>query len=647
MPSPLFFTNKKSDAPHLRTWAEFRRQIKRGAYGSIWTQIEKQAQKDLKGSLLTPSSITPGRQPDQALHANRDFSISVAVCQRILRTALLFKVTGNKAFKETCLQEIYNVCDPDVWVEWRDKSHVHHGFPADLRTGWISRDVALAYNWLRSSLTKKQRRKILAGIDLMGIRPYLDSLPMNPNWLHKLSNWTTCIVGGMGVCGMALGDDHPDSGKLIEISKATMGAYFDIFGPEGEFNESPGYAGSLMLVAKFYSALQCVEPSQSNRLAEFPFPQTARWIQYLALGPKRLAAFGDSHPDSPPFVPHYSAVAAATGDPVIQGLALHYGANAQGYTAPDVYQLLWIDPEIPARQPGADYPRHATFKAYGACFSSRSDWKKSGADCVVYGKAGREPYHSHPDAGQVCLDAHGELLIQDLGLPAGGYPADNYDQYYNASVQGHNLLTINGEELVEKTTKGQFLSEGALPDGLGVHWVYDLTDFHSQAVTITRSVFHFLPNIVVVIDYAHTKARAEFRLRWHPSKPIKIKDDGSFKFTQGKAALSARVKSFGRASATHTSGRHAYRAPYDCNRLGEKLTQRREPYVDTSTKSKSCRFLTVFATGPSSSPLGSWKELDGALRFTDKRHGTFVVSIKKNVVHYETPKGHGSFTLPF
>ncbi len=611
----------------------------------MWTKIAKQAKQDLKEPLLTPSSMPPGRQPDQALHANRDFSISVSVCQRILRTALLFKVTGDTAYKAACLHQIDTVCDPKVWVEWRDKSHIPFGYPADLRTGWISRDVSLAYNWLRSSLTVKQRQKIIAGIDHMGIRPYLDSIPMNPNWLQKLSNWTTCIVGGMGVCGMALGEDHPDSARLVKIAKNTMEAYFDIFGPTGEFNESPAYAGSLMLVTKFYSALQCVEPSQNNRLAEFPFPQAARWIQYLALGPKRMAAFGDSHPDSPPFVPHYTAVAAATGDPVIQGLALHYGANAQGYTAPDIYQLLWFDPKIPAKQPDADYPRYATFNAHGACFSSRSDWKTSGSDCVVYGKAGREPYHSHPDAGQVCLDAHGERLIRDLGLPSGGYPNGKYDRYYNASVLGHNLLTINNQELNTRAFKGRFLSEGPMPDGLGVHWVYDLTAFHSSAVKIKRSVFHFLPNIVVVIDEAHAKSRSGFRLRWHPARPIKIKDDGSFKFTQGKASLSACVKSYGRSKVTYESGRHAYRAPYDCNRLGEKHPQRHEPYVDALISGKQCQTLTAFATSSSDSRLSSWQENDGTLSIRDKKHGTFSVRLEKNVLHYKTPRGAGSFSL--
>ncbi len=645
-PLPLFFTPSKSVAPHLRTWAELRKHIKAGAYGTIWTKIEKQAIQDLKEPLLTPSSMSPGRQPDQAKHANRDFSISVAVCQRILRTALLFKITGDKAYKDACLQQIDTVCNPDIWVEWRDKSHVNIGIPADLRTGWISRDVGLAYNWLRSSLTTKQRQKIIAGIDQMGIRPYLDSLPMNPSWLHQLSNWTTCIVGGMGICGMALGDDHPDSAKMIEVSKDTMGSYFDIFGSEGEFNESPGYAGSIMLVVKFYSALQCVEPSPVNRLAEFPFPQAARWIQYLALGPKRLACFGDGHPEAPPFIAHYSAVAAATGDPVIQGLAQHYCASDQGYTAPDVYHLLWLDPTTPAQRPGSDYPRHVTFKAHGACFSSRSDWKISGPDCVVYGKAGREPYHSHPDAGQVCLDAHGERLIRDLGLPSGGYTNGNYHKYYNASVLGHNLLTINDQELAEKATKGRFLRKGLLPDGLGVHWICDLTAFHPKASKITRSVFHLLPNVVIVIDDAHAKTRSDFRLRWHTAKPIKFKENGSFKFVQGKAILVGRVKSYSRANVTHESGRHTYRTPYDCNRLGEKHAQRREPYVDILTKGKHCCLLTVFATGPSASPMGSWKEGDGTLRFTDKHRGTFAVSIKKDVLHYQTPKGSGSFTLP-
>lgn len=646
---PLYFTPRKSLAPHLRSWAELRQRVNSGAYGSIWSQIAVKADQDLIEDPITPASMFPGREPDQARHANLDFTVSVAVCQRVLRSALMFRVTGNHAHKECCLRQIYSLIDPSVWVEWRDKSHVYMGIPADLRTGWISRDVGIAYNWLRSSLTRKQRQQILDGIDHMGIRPFLDSLPMNPHWMQKLTNWTTCIVGGMGLCGMALGRDHPEAANLVRISKSKMDSYFAIFGPEGEFNESPGYAGSLMDVVQYYSALHCIEPVSPNRLATFPFPQVARWIQYLALGPKRLAGFGDNHVEAPPFVPHYAAVAAATRDPTIQGLCRHYRATNMGYSVPDIFEFIWLDPTLPAKRPEPTSPRYATFRGHAACFSSRTDWKTSGADCVVYGKAGREPYHAHADAGQICIDAHGERLIRDLGLPAGGYPADYFGanrlKYYNASVLGHNLLTINDREHPDKATSGYFLSDGLLPDGLGVHWVYDLSACHPEATSITRSVFHLLPNVVVIIDEAHVESTAQFRLRWHTAKPVKIRNDGSFNFTVGKANLSARVHAPGPVRVSHASGRHHYSAPFHQNRLGENLHQLREPFVDTRTKGKRCRLLTAFATGLSRVPPASWQEQNGTLSFQDKKHGRFSVRIEHNILYYETPRGLGSYSL--
>ncbi|MCB1105707.1 MAG: heparinase II/III family protein [Cephaloticoccus sp.] len=541
------------------------------------------------------------------------------------------------------------LCDPEIWVEWRDKSHVHLGIPADLRTGWISRDVAIAYNWLRSSLTKKQRQRIVDGLDRMGIQPFLKSLPMNPQWMQRPTNWMTCVVGGMGICGMSLGRDHPAAAQLVHISKPKMAAYLKIFGSEGEFNESPGYAGSIMLVVKYYSALACIESDEPNRLAAFPFPQAAKWIQHLALGPKRLAAFGDSHPDASPFVAHYAAVAAATNNPVIQGLAQHYRTDSQGYVAPDVYELIWFDPVLPAKKPGEEYPRYATFKAHAACFSSRTDWKISGPDCVVYGKAGREPHHAHPDAGQVCIDAHGSRLITDLGLPAGGYPADYFGrtryEYYNASVLGHNLLTLDDQEQPDTPSAGHYLSEGLLPNEAGVYWLFDLSACHPRATRITRAVIHFLPGVIAVVDDAHARGTTTFRLRWHTIKPVKPTAAGVFKFTAGGASLSARMQSHGRAKITFQSGRHAYRAPYHCNRLGEKLTQRREPYVDALSSGINARILSAFATGRSNARLPAWTEEDGALVFRHSGTGNYILRLDRLGLHYQTPKTEGILDL--
>ncbi len=592
----------------------------------------------------------PGRLPDQAAHANRDYTICEAVGQRVMRSALVFKVTGNKAHKTCALKQMETLFDQSLWPEWRDQAHACQQNPADLRTGMLSRDIGIAYNWLRSTLSPKERQSIIDGLDQCGIQRFLDSLPRKPFWLDRSTNWQTCVVGGLGICGMALGDDHPKSKFLIELSREKMESYQKIFGPEGEFNESPAYAGAVGLVVLYYSALQSLDNTTADCLSKFPFPQAARWIQYLTLSPKRLAGFGDGHPEAAPMVAHYAAVAAATGDPVIQGLSQQFRAGILGTGIPNVLEIMWSNPAIPARKPGAAYPKHATFKAHGACFSSRTDWKSSGSDCVVYGKAGREPAHAHCDAGHICIDAQGERLIIDHGTPAGGYPEDffgkNRTKYYNASVLGHNLLTINDREHPNKATRGRFLSEGLLPDGIGVHWHYDLKACNPEATRMSRAVFHLLPHIVVVVDDAHTKTRSNFRLRWQTAKPTKIKPDGTFRFTNGKATLSARVKSSGRATATHTSGRHAYHAPYDRNRLGEKLGQPREPFVDICTTGKSCRMLTVFATGPTRSRLPDWQEENNTLSLRDPQHGHVSIRLENDVLYYETRHGVGSFSFP-
>ena len=44
--------------------------------------------------------------------------------------------------------------------------------------------------------------------------------------------------------GMALAEDHPDSKKLVDFAVEKMKWYLEMYGAEGEFNESPDYAGA-------------------------------------------------------------------------------------------------------------------------------------------------------------------------------------------------------------------------------------------------------------------------------------------------------------------------------------------------------------------------------------------------------------------
>ena len=86
---------------------------------------------------------------------------------------------------------------------------MHFGHPADLRTGMLSQDCAMTYDWLYHSLTESERVEIREGIIRRGIQPVLTSLKQNPWWMVDLNNWVTVILGGAATAAMALHEHVP------------------------------------------------------------------------------------------------------------------------------------------------------------------------------------------------------------------------------------------------------------------------------------------------------------------------------------------------------------------------------------------------------------------------------------------------------
>ena len=126
--------------------------------------------------------------------------------------------------------------------------------PASLRVGQLCAGIVLAYDWLHAGLTTQERQRIVAGLDRQGIQPFIKTVKQG-NWrVALLDNFMPAIVGGVGIAGMSLAEDHLDSGFLVKTARQRMKIYLSVFGPDGEWNESVGYAGSVRDTVDFYLA---------------------------------------------------------------------------------------------------------------------------------------------------------------------------------------------------------------------------------------------------------------------------------------------------------------------------------------------------------------------------------------------------------
>lgn len=585
--------------PGLRQVEDVRQAIAAGHAAAIWGRITALAGADLGTAPLTPASLFTGRDPNQARHANPDYTVCHAAGQRILRAALVCLLTGNTRYRDLALQQLESLFDPAQWPEWRDQAHFRN--PADLRTGMLAHDTALVYDWLHPFLRQDQRKWIVAGIDRCAIQPFWKSVDQGAWWTERRNNWLACVVGGLGTAGMALGGDHADAERLIAYSLPRMRGYLEIYGPEGEFNESVAYANATLLPADYFSAWRYHTRDGENLLAAHPFPAACRWMLYMTLPPGRVAAFGDAHVDAPPRVQHVAAVAAAAADPLLQWF---YLAHAGAWSDPR--QVLWFDAQLEPRPPHYDLPLGRAFPAHGGCVSNRTSWNSRRTECVVYGKAGREENHGHDDVGQLCIDGRGQRLIRDLGAPS-IYPADFFgpqrNAYYNASGFGHNVLMFGDREMRTGPDAGGRFLFAEFDAVRGAVWQIDCTPAYEGARRVRRTVVHLLPGVVSVLDEAELERPEQIRLRWHTADRSEPDAIGCFLVQQQNERLACRVIALNGAKLTLTRGQHAYAPPYDKARTGDPLEQRHESYVQAEMENGSCRLLTLFALLPPDMPV--------------------------------------------
>ena len=623
----IWVTGEKMDG--LRSVDEVREAIKSGYAKQVWGKILAAARADLEREPLLPTSMTPGRYRNDAAKGNPDWLICHQAGQRVLRGALVCLLAGDTRYRDDALRQMAALFDSKRWPQWLDQAHRP---PCDLRTGMLSRDLALAYDWLHPYLSDEQRRWIVEGIDRRGIQPFWSGVEHGMAWVNGRNNWTTVIVGGLGIAGMAIGPDHPDSKRLVEFSLPRMEKYLESYGPEGEFNESVGYAGATRLPVAYFMAYWYYTNGRENRLARPPFAQTARWYAYHVLPPGRVAPFGDSSRYPLADLTWFSPIAAANRDGVLQWFYLHYPPRGQDISLPAM--LLWFDAGLAATNPEGRLPHGRAFHAHGATISTRTNWDPKAAPIMVYGKAGIEHFHEHHDAGQVCLQGYGQPLIIDLGSPP-GYPSTYFHpaarwHYYNASSQGHNVLMFGGREMTgEKGQCAPFLA-AEFDDKKGGFWQLDLTKFHDGVRSVRRTVVHLNPNVGVVLDEAELEREEAISLRWHTSDHSEPDAQGRFTVEADGVHLAARVARLDSGPIRFSRGEHEYRAPYDRHRLGTLLAQRHESFVEASLVGDHCCLLTLFAVfGPGETPH-SWEPDQGGWRI-DTPAGAVRVALQSGL----------------
>ena len=594
----------ETPTPGLRSLKALRESIKEGRSKALWESILRHTEADLAADPLLPSSDFPGRDATSRRHANRDWTICKAAGDRLLNSALTALIANDAAYLTPALRQLEALYGYRLWADWRDAAHLM--VSADLRTGMLSRDVGLAYDWMYTLLSEEQRGWIVAGLKRQGFDPFWKSVEEEAFWANSPNNWMTCIVGGLGIAAMAVGDAYPRYGEVIDYSLPRILEYRRNFGSEGEFNESVFYSNATLYPVAYLMAHRYHSGGGEDLIASWPFPESCSWYMHFTVPPVRIVDFGDANVKWPPAAAYFAAVAQTTRDPVLQWYYLEHAADT--LLGVPALELLWFDETLAPQSPEGILPRGRAFPAHSGCISSRTDWNPKSTACVVYAKAGHGAEgHGNHDAGQVCIDGHGERLIVDLGSPE-MYPKDygeNRYEYYNAAASGHNVLIFGGREMRRSEDDRAEILSSSFDDAKGGRWTIDLTGMYEGVKSVRRTVVHLLPGVVAVYDEAELEREEDISLRWHTVDQAEPDAEGAFTVRGARASLSARVVRLD-GEASFARGQHEYRPPFNRGRLGDVFTPRNESYVEISAVDSRCRLLSLFSVFGPENELAAW-----------------------------------------
>ncbi len=593
--------------PGLLSLDELRRGVTEGPGRELWRALQAEVERRAALPPYDPSTPLPGRPAGVIERHENDYVLSEAALQRVTDAALAWLIAESPAFRDDALRQLEWMFDPEPWPEWRHPVNAERGVVADHRIGSHLGHLSIAYDWLHPALRPDQRAWLLAGIGERALQRVRDSRIRDPHW-GNYNNWTGDIVAGMGAAGMALADEIDDADELVAAATAYQRTYLQTLGPDGEFNESPFYASSVLNAIRFFEALRyhrrgaagggaVLEPELRERLGRF-----GRWYAYHVVLPRDIVPFGDCGREARPNAVQIGMIAELCDDPVLRWFYRRL-QPVNGY--PNLaLELLTLAVSGEVQDPAGRWPLAVAWDAYGKSVISRSDWDPAGAACLVSAKAAHgweamrargetSSYHMDYDAGQVCISSGSEHLIVDLGS-SGGYASwGERGLYYGKGTAGHNVLMLDGVTTRELGDPVPEMTAADCDPARGAWCRFDLTGIYDGAASVVRTLVHLLPGTVVVLDEAVLREPRDVSLRWHTAHPCAPEADGSFTVAGQAATAICRVVSLAGEAAV-AAARHRYHPPYDRDCYGTKFVDG-HPYVDASLRADRVVLLTLFS----------------------------------------------------
>jgi hypothetical protein len=367
--------------------------------------------------------------------------------RRIYTLAGLYRLDGDKKWVGRAKKELFAAA---AFPDW-NPSHF-------LDTAEMTHAFAIGYDWMYDALSPDDRAAVKKAIVekglLRGKEAYEGTKPWKW-WTTAHHNWNQVCNGGLTLGALAIADEEPTLAAFIVTSALkSLPAAMASFGPDGGWNEGPGYwSYTVNYTVPLIAGLETALGSDFGLATAHGFDRTGTFRLYFVGPTGRPFNYADG------------------GDGVTRGSAQMYWLGKR-FKQP-VYHwlggggalgLFWYDPAGKGPK-AAGVPLDMFFNGVDVAFL-RSAWEDPDALFVGFKGGDNAANHSHLDLGTFVFDALGERWGLELGgdnynLP--GYFGKNRWTYYRLKTEGQNTLTLDGKNQDTKA-KAPLLAFASKPD---------------------------------------------------------------------------------------------------------------------------------------------------------------------------------------
>ena len=392
-------------------------------------------------------------------------------------------------------------------------------FSYDIRTTSIGIDMALVYDWCYDVFNKHQRDRIRNALYEKVILPVRNNYDYQWWATSYKCNWCGICFSGLGVASLAMLTEDPGLTDVVTESYNRINKFLGYLGDDGAWQEGRGYWGYGMgETVYFMESLRKVTGGKYNLLAHGKIRKAP--VDFALYG--LTGDFGDGKGTPVGSTPLINKLVEQTSNGEAAWYRNHILNPGTG-----IFDLIWPRPAVTELEP----------KVCSKYFKS-IDWAIMRSDFLnpntvtVACKAGYndDPHHGHLDIGQFMVYWQNKYFIKDLGNISYDeqYFTNDRWNYPNASSEGHNLISVNGEQ--QKSAK---YKDSKWEDGVGGK----ILDFRTSAkrdYTLMdptnaypgenlkkwrRHIVLEKPDITIVLDEVSCVPGAEIEARFFPGVP--------------------------------------------------------------------------------------------------------------------------------